>query len=271
MTYKVINGSFNDSPDGTALVVFSYGCNMRCPYCHNREFINPRSMDKTKDKVYSFDEIIKLIYSQKDTRVDGQSFLHNDWLILSGGEPLLQEHEKIHGMVSVAHHIGMKTGVWSNGTILCKWNCGERLDILVTPLMFDFINIDYKSTPDFYESYGSDNVHWNCVDSNLLLFLHHPKSNMPNFQITTVLCKPYITLKKMGEMCEYLQIASIFNNKENSKITWRWVNFTPPAEGCLDTSLSANNRFKKSEIINMKEKCFDGHNLGKKFILKVNF
>ena len=76
--------SFNDSPTGTAYVIFFNGCNVRCPYCHNASFA--RGEAQTNYQVKDIEKELEGLW-QKGPK--GNEFRLVDWLILSGGEPLL--------------------------------------------------------------------------------------------------------------------------------------------------------------------------------------
>lgn len=69
-----------DYPERTACVVFTPGCNFRCGYCHNPEFVLP---DKIKAMRSSFvDETIFFRFlDRRRGRLDG--------VVVSGGEPTL--------------------------------------------------------------------------------------------------------------------------------------------------------------------------------------
>ncbi|MEW6291656.1 MAG: anaerobic ribonucleoside-triphosphate reductase activating protein, partial [Thermodesulfobacteriota bacterium] len=69
--------SFNNYPGRVAAVVFTQGCNFRCPYCHNSQ----------------------LISCNRSTRLDEQYILSRlaarkgklAGVVISGGEPTLQD------------------------------------------------------------------------------------------------------------------------------------------------------------------------------------
>ena len=65
-----------DFPGRIACTVFTGGCNMRCPFCHNADLVLP-----TDDGRISVDELLAFLDSRVG-RLQG--------VCISGGEPLLQ-------------------------------------------------------------------------------------------------------------------------------------------------------------------------------------
>ncbi|MCQ2478347.1 MAG: radical SAM protein, partial [Clostridia bacterium] len=66
-----------DFPGKVACTVFTGGCNLRCPFCHNAGLVT--DIDDTA--VYTEEEILKFLSGRKGL-LDG--------VAITGGEPLLQ-------------------------------------------------------------------------------------------------------------------------------------------------------------------------------------
>ena len=58
-------------------MVYTIGCNFRCPYCHNPELV-----DETVEKTFTEEEILKFLDSRKGM-LDG--------LVITGGEPTIHD------------------------------------------------------------------------------------------------------------------------------------------------------------------------------------
>jgi hypothetical protein len=100
------------------------------------------------------------------------------------------------------------------------------------------------------------------------MLLRFPRQR-PKLQISTVLCKPYITLEIMKKMCNFLASCLRFVDPSAKKTVWRWANLVVPENGCMETSIGENNKFTSQEIEDMKKKCFDYFDLGEYFDLKI--
>ena len=126
--------SLIDAP-GSASIVFLPGCNTRCPYCHNPQFLEFLEPD------------VKGLHEFIESRVrefNGRLLPKVEYLIFSGGEPTLHEVEIIDGMRH-AKSLGLKVGMYTNGlntNTICKM-INEGLD---------FINIDLKWTRQEYNT-----------------------------------------------------------------------------------------------------------------------
>ena len=68
-----------DYPGKIAAVVFTMGCNFRCPFCHNPEIVDPKKINYGK-KIKT-EEILEFLSSRKND-LDG--------VCITGGEPTLQ-------------------------------------------------------------------------------------------------------------------------------------------------------------------------------------
>ena len=70
--------SLSDFPGQVAAVIFTQGCNFRCPYCHNGSLILPNVPNDLLIPEEKFFQFIKLRSSQLDA------------VVVSGGEPTIQ-------------------------------------------------------------------------------------------------------------------------------------------------------------------------------------
>ena len=67
-----------DYPGKLAATVFTGGCNLRCPFCHNALLVTQLAENPER---HSVEEVLAFLKSRKGL-LDG--------VVLSGGEPLLQ-------------------------------------------------------------------------------------------------------------------------------------------------------------------------------------
>ena len=70
--------SLIDYPKKIAAVIFTQGCNFRCPYCHNGELVIPSLFSEPLKE----DEVISFLFERKE-KLQG--------VVVTGGEPTLQE------------------------------------------------------------------------------------------------------------------------------------------------------------------------------------
>lgn len=119
-------------PGKVSLVIFTGGCNLRCPYCHNPEMISggegvPR------------EEIESEIRKQRD-------FI--DAVVITGGEPLLQCAE-VKQLLEFSKGLGLLTKLDTNGGF------PGRLSKILK--LVDYVALDVKAPFDDYKRIiGSD-------------------------------------------------------------------------------------------------------------------
>jgi pyruvate formate lyase activating enzyme len=90
-----------DYPGEVATTVFTFGCNFKCPYCHNPELVKKSDLLKPIE----WSEILE--YLKKRKNVLGG-------VCVTGGEPLM--HEEIINVVNDVHSIGLKVKIDTNGS-----------------------------------------------------------------------------------------------------------------------------------------------------------
>ncbi len=118
-----------DYPGKMACTVFTSGCNLRCPFCHNsRLVINPSCKSE-----FTVEEIIEYLKKR-------QGIL--DGVAITGGEPLL--HKDIDVFIEQVRALGFSVKLDTNGTF------PERLKELVGRGLIDYVAMDIKNTPEGY-------------------------------------------------------------------------------------------------------------------------
>jgi len=191
MKYKWNPFSLVDSPNGSAAVIYSTGCSLKCPYCFNPDLRIENSGD------YSFEDIIEKIKglhsSIKDENGEVRSFNKVEWIIISGGEPLDNELHEIVTLLQVSRNYDFKTGLFTSGY---KPN---KLNYLYNTVMIDYIHIDFKSIDETFlnaislssfrfcnseilnainfsvENYKRANSSWLHINTTVLRSIHTPE------------------------------------------------------------------------------------------------
>lgn len=113
-----------DFPGHTACTLFTCGCNMRCPFCHNTPLVTGTAQEQ-----YSEEEIFSFLRKR-------QGLL--DGVAITGGEPLLQKD--IVSFIRRIKEEGYAVKLDTNGSL------PERLKSLVDEGLVDYIAMDIKNT-----------------------------------------------------------------------------------------------------------------------------
>lgn len=124
-----------DYPGKTAATVFTPGCNLRCPFCQNRDLVLGR-MDADgvrRFPLVSEDELFALL-DKRGGLLDG--------VCITGGEPLLQPD--IADFCTRIHERGFLVKLDTNGTL------PDRLVSLLDRGCVDYVALDIKNTPARY-------------------------------------------------------------------------------------------------------------------------
>jgi anaerobic ribonucleoside-triphosphate reductase activating protein len=160
-----------DYPGKMACTVFTSGCNLRCPFCHNsRLVINPSS-----ESEYSVQEILDYLKKR-------QGIL--DGVAITGGEPLL--HNDIDYFIEQVRALGFSVKLDTNGTF------PEKLKDLVGRGLIDYVAMDIKNSPEGYpETYTPDDrpVSY-TVNTDSVVFNARPDEEVGILKTVTIKMDP---------------------------------------------------------------------------------
>jgi len=124
--------TLSDFPGHVAAIVFTQGCNWRCPYCHNRSLLKTRRPEQELiPETHVFD-----ILHRRRNELDG--------LVITGGEPTIQED--LPRFIHKVHRMGLAIKLDSNGSR------PGVIGRLLEEGLLDYIAMDIKAPLDRYES-----------------------------------------------------------------------------------------------------------------------
>lgn len=133
-------------PGLIASAVFTRGCNFRCPYCHNPQFIDLNGAGEN----YSEEEVLSYLEKRR-------SLL--DALVISGGEPTL--HTDLHDFIRKVKTLGLKVKLDTNGSR------PEVLKTLLDDGLLDYVAMDVKTSPEKYRYVGFSD--FTLIEKSMLL------------------------------------------------------------------------------------------------------
>lgn len=117
-----------DFPGKTACTVFTGGCNLRCPFCHNASLVfNPTENESEEQKVIEY-------LKKRKGIIDG--------MCITGGEPLLQPD--LSDFIAKCKEIGVAVKLDTNGAL------PEKLKEIIDSGKIDYIAMDIKAAPENY-------------------------------------------------------------------------------------------------------------------------
>ena len=110
-------------PGCVAASVFTDGCNMRCPYCHNPSLVLGTATEK-----HTEEEVLEYIARYRRI-LDG--------LVISGGEPTL--NQELEGFLRKVKALGLLVKLDTNGT------APEVISCLIDKKLVDYVAMDIKA------------------------------------------------------------------------------------------------------------------------------
>jgi pyruvate formate lyase activating enzyme len=121
--------SLIDYPGVPAAIVFTQGCNMRCPYCHNPQLVYPHLFETSisDEEVFNF-------FKKRQKLLKG--------VVITGGEPTLQKD--LTEFIEEIKKLNLFVKLDTNGTN------PKVLKDLIDKNLLDFIAMDIKSPEDKY-------------------------------------------------------------------------------------------------------------------------
>lgn len=150
-----------DFPGHTACTLFTHGCNMRCPFCHNSSLVSGQAPE-----IHTEDEILSFL-KKRQGLLDG--------VAITGGEPLL--HKDIGEFIKKIKALGFSVKLDTNGSI------PERLEELISGGLVDYIAMDIKNCREKYSLSAGTDIDIKDIERSVELIKN---SSLPHEFRTTV-------------------------------------------------------------------------------------
>lgn len=183
-----------DYPEKTACTVFTTGCNMRCPFCHNSKIVKSTCNTIREDILFDF-------LKSRVGLLDG--------VCITGGEPTLQSDLK--QFISKIKEIGFLVKLDTNGT-----NPDIVIDLVESGLI-DYVAVDIKNSIDKYNITCGNN---NIDKESILKTVDYLLEDHIDYEFRTTILKNYHTENDMIRISKRLSgckryFLQKFNKSEN--------------------------------------------------------
>jgi len=200
-----------DFPNHVACIIFTKGCNFRCPFCQNSTLIGINHEDEITEE-YIFDYLIKR-----------QGIL--DGVVITGGEPTVQKDLK--EFIKKIRKLGYKVKLDTNGynPVVLKELIDENL--------LDYVAMDIKQTVEKYHIVAGKMINTDFILESIKIL---EESNV-NHEFRTTIIKEYHTID------DIIEITSYFN-----KDTPYYLQNFKNSSNVLDKSLHGFESFELEEI-----------------------
>lgn len=169
-----------DFPGRTACTVFTGGCNLRCPFCHNALLVT--EMD---DGFFTEEEIFEHLEKRKNV-LDG--------IAITGGEPLLQKD--IERFLYELKETGIAVKLDTNGCY------PEKLDGILQLGLADYVAMDIKNCPEKYGvTVGIENFDITPVEKSIELL----KNSGVEYEFRTTVTENFHTVDDIERLAQWIQ------------------------------------------------------------------
>ena len=172
-----------DFPGHTACTVFTGGCNLRCPFCHNV----PLVLDPEGEVPFSDEEVFSLLEKRRAT-LDG--------VAITGGEPLLQKD--IADFCAKVKEMGFLVKLDSNGAF------PEKLRALIENRLVDYVAMDIKNCREKYPlTCGREKLDIAPFEESVALLME----GKADFEFRTTVIREFHTPEDMERIGQWIQGA----------------------------------------------------------------
>ena len=170
-----------DFPDRMACTVFTGGCNMRCPFCHNASLV----LRPGENPAYFEDEIYAFLKKRQGV-LDG--------IAITGGEPLLQ-HD-LREFILRVRELGFAVKLDTNGSY------PDRLAALMEEGLLDYVAMDVKNSREKYaQTVGIKNFDVAPIEQSIALL----RSSGVPFELRTTVVRELHSAEDIEDMGVWLK------------------------------------------------------------------
>lgn len=187
--------SLIDYPGKICAIIFTQGCNFRCPYCHNPELVLPEKFTELipEEQVFSFLE-------SRRGKLEAVEF--------TGGEPTLQPD--LIDVIQKIKKMGFLVKLDSNGSnpdILQKI---ADLDIV------DYFAMDIKAPLEKYQEITRSDIGSEKIAQSVKIIMNSGKA----YEFRTTVVKPLLVKEDFDKIGKLIQGAEfyVFQKFENKKV-----------------------------------------------------
>ncbi len=168
-----------DYPGKVACLLFTQGCNFRCPFCHNRDLLESENQHPIDTE-----EVFEYLQKRKGV-LDG--------VVITGGEPLLQTD--LESFMKKIKEMGYSIKLDTNGSN------PKKLKKLLDQKLIDYVAMDIKN--DFRNYDKTSGV--NCINiENIKESIKIIENANIEYEFRTTIVKQLHNLEQLQKISNYL-------------------------------------------------------------------
>lgn len=178
-------------PDKVACTIFTSGCNLRCPFCHNSGLVTNNYNEISFDSIYEY-------LKKRIGILDG--------VCITGGEPLI--HADIKDYIKKIKDLGYLVKIDTNG-------CNPKLlKELIDLNLVDYIAMDIKNIYSKYDITSGVKVNIDNIKKSISII----ENSGIDYEFRTTIVKEFHSTQDIKEILSYISSNSNYyiQNFKNS-------------------------------------------------------
>lgn len=206
--------SLSDYKNKVATVIFTRGCNFRCPFCHNSSLVNNDASLINEEEIFSY-------LSKRRGIIDG--------VVISGGEPTLQKD--LIPFVRKIKDMGYEIKLDTNGSNY------DVVKELIDLKLIDYVAMDIKNGPSFYHDItGNVNINLDEIKKTINLLIDCGI----DYEFRTTLVKEYFSKQSILELGQLIKGSKIL-----------YLQKFVASESCINPNLNEVNEKEANEYASL--------------------
>jgi len=215
--------SLLDYPETISAIIWTIGCNFRCPFCYNKDIV------LGKLGLISEKEVLSYLEKRKGM-LEG--------LVITGGEPLLQKD--IVDFASKIKKLGYLIKIDTNGCY------PKKLQELLDKKLVDYIAMDVKAPKKKYEQLTDVKTDLKKIEESIEVI----KTNAPDYEFRTTFIPGLLTKEDILNIAKWLEGSKRFYlqqfKNDTTLISSKLQNVLPYSEQELMETLDIIKPFFKN-------------------------
>jgi pyruvate formate lyase activating enzyme len=175
--------SLLDYPNKISTIVWTTGCNFRCPFCYNKNLVFETAHTIPEKDIFSF-------LKKRKSLVEG--------VVVSGGEPLLQKD--IVKFITKVKDLGYDCKLDTNGSF------PKKLEELLDKKLVDYVSMDVKAPKKKYKTLAGVSAPLPKIEQSIDLI----KKRAPSYEFKTTVVPDLLKKEDILKIAQWIQGAETY-------------------------------------------------------------
>lgn len=175
--------SLLDYPNAISAIVWTVGCNFKCPFCYNKDVVEGNV------ELISEEDVLAFLKKRKGL-LEG--------LVISGGEPLLQED--IIDFTKKVKDLGYLIKIDTNGML------PKKLKELIDKKLVDYVAMDIKAPKKKYNKLSGVKTDISEIEKSIDII----KKDASDYEFRTTICPNLLIREDIIDIAKWLEGSKRF-------------------------------------------------------------